>query len=372
MERVYVRLAPGTSISEATRKISQIGATLKRELGDDVRVVLVNVGVPSNARSAMSNPNSGPHAGFIGLALSDPGERKRDQRAIADKARAILNERFPGVETLQWPGGLVASVFANGYIAPLVVEVRSDDLESLSTQTALVAEIARTVPGVCDVFTSFETSYPEVHVDIDRQSAAAAGVSARDAAQVTLEATLGNINGPGVWVDAKNGQSYYVVTGYDTRAVADPAALGQLPVRLAKGGGAVALGTYATIERTTGPIAIERNHASRVAHILMQTEDRDLGSAAAELEGKLRNDGRTAKLDFHMVGQVELMRTTFSGLWLALGLAVMLIFMIASVQFDHCACRWSCCSPFRWRPPGSCWRCSPPAKASRSPRSWVC
>ena len=39
----------------------------------------------------------------------------------ADQMRALLIERYPGVEFLQWPGGLVASVFANGYIAPMVV-----------------------------------------------------------------------------------------------------------------------------------------------------------------------------------------------------------------------------------------------------------
>ncbi len=38
---------------------------------------------------------------------------------------------------------------------------------------------------------------------------------ATDAAQTTLEATTGNINTPGVWVDAANGRAYYVVTFYD-------------------------------------------------------------------------------------------------------------------------------------------------------------
>ncbi len=36
--------------------------------------------------------------------------------------------------------------------------------------------------------------------------------------------------------------------------------------------------------RSLGPIAIERNHLSRVAHVAMQTEGRDTGSAARELE----------------------------------------------------------------------------------------
>jgi multidrug efflux pump subunit AcrB len=78
---------------------------------------------------------------------------------------------------------------------------------------------------------------------------------------------------------------------------------------------------------------IERNHLRRVAHVLMQTERRDIGSAARELERKLRASPTTRDLDFSFVGQVDLMRTTFSGLGVAMALAVMVVFMIMASQF---------------------------------------
>ena len=104
-------------------------------------------------------------------------------------------------------------------------------------------------------------------------------------------------------------------------------------MRIGENGKAVPLGAYGTVRRSVGPIAIERNHLQRVAHVYMQTEGRDIGSAAAELERALRRDPRTRALNFGFVGQVELMRTTFSGLGLALGLAVMVVFMIMASQF---------------------------------------
>jgi multidrug efflux pump subunit AcrB len=270
--------------------------------------------------------------GFIRVALVDPERRRLSQREIADKMRAILNRNYPGVELLQWPGGLVASVFSNGYLAPLVVEVGGDNLEELASQSRAVADVARTVPGIRDVYPSLQIDYPEVRVETDRTRAALVDVSARAAAQTTLEATLGNINTPSVWIDGSNGQSYYVVTSYDGRVVDDPNALARIPVRIGEHG-AVTLGAYATIWRSLGPIAIERNHLQRVAHVLMQTEGRDIGSAARELEDKLRADPRTRDVDFAFVGQVDLMRTTFSGLGLAVGLAIMVVFMIMASQF---------------------------------------
>ena len=54
-------------------------------------------------------------------------------------------------------------------------------------------------------------------------------MTARGAAQATLEATLGNINTPSVWIDPNNGQSYYVVSSYDAAAVADVGGAGRAP-----------------------------------------------------------------------------------------------------------------------------------------------
>jgi multidrug efflux pump subunit AcrB len=65
----------------------------------------------------------------------------------------------------------------------------------------------------------------------------------------------------------------------------------------------------------------------------MQTEGRDIGSAAEELERKLKDDPRTKNIAFRFVGQVDLMRKTFSGLGVAIGLAVMLVFMVMASQF---------------------------------------
>ena len=334
MERIYVRVAPGTSLQDASRQMAEMGKAVADELPKgNVDLVLTNVGSPNNARSAMTSPNNGPHMGFLRLALVDEDKRTLSQREIADKMREILNRRYPGVEFLQWPGGLVASVFSNGYIAPLVVEVRGENLTELEAQARAVAEVARGVPGIRDVRVSLQNDYPEVRVDTTRDEAGLVGVSARAAAQTTLEATLGNINTPSVWIDPSNGQSYYVVTYYDGKAVADPNALAQIPVRISDDGKAVVLGAYGVVRRSVGPIAIERNQLQRAAHVLMQTEGRDIGTAAAELEQKLKVDPRTRSVAFNFVGQVELMNNTFAGLGVAIGLAVMVVFMIMASQF---------------------------------------
>jgi multidrug efflux pump subunit AcrB len=334
MERVYVRMAPGMSLDESARRIGGMAKMLSERLPkEDVELVLTNMGSPGNARSAMTSPNDGPHMGFIRVALSDPGKRKHTQQEIADSMRKLLEERYPGVEFLQWPGGLVASVFSNGYMAPIAVELRNNNLDALEDQARAVADVARSVGGVRDVRVQLETHYPEIHVDTDRSEAGLVGLTSRTVAQATLDATLGDINQPSVWIDPHNGQAYYVVTYYDEKSVPDANAMSQLPARVTPEGKSVTLGSYANIRRAVGPIAIERDHMQRVTEVYMQTEGRDIGSAAKELEDKLKADSRTQGIKTSYVGEVDLMRTTFSGLGLAISLAVMVVFMIMTIQF---------------------------------------
>jgi multidrug efflux pump subunit AcrB len=334
MDMMYVRFSPGISVTDAAKQMTEMGRAVSRELpAGTVKMVVANLGMPQNARSLLVSPNVAPNTGYLRVAFSDPEERKLSQAQIAIQVREILTREFPGVEVLQYPGGLVASVFANGYTAPLVVELHNDNLAELDEQARAVAAVARTVPGIRDARESLQTDYPEIHVDTDREKAGFVGTTEQSAAQTTLDATIGNVNTPGVWIDEHNGQSYYVVTSYDALRLPDTQALAALPVRVNGAGKPVLLGAYGNVRRSLGAVALERNHLERVAHVLMQTEGRDLGTAAAALEDALKKDPRTRDVDARFVGQVALMRNTFSGLGLALGLAVMVVFMIMASQF---------------------------------------
>jgi multidrug efflux pump subunit AcrB len=334
MVGAYFKFTPGTSLDAAAKQVAEMSRVAVDSLPKDtVRLVLTNVGTPANARALITSPNAATHMGFIRLSLVKPDRRKQSQAEITAVLRKTFREHFPGVTFLEWPGGLVASVFQNGYFAPLAVEVRNDNLQILDAQAKAIAEVARTIPGIRDIYPTLETNYPELHVDIDRQEAAMVDVTAKDVAQSTIEATIGNINAPSVWIDPHNGQSYYVVTYDNNDQVSDKTELSQVPVRVGPGGQVIDLGEYGQVRRAIGPISIERNHLQRAAHVIMNTENRDLGSTADALEKALKTDPRTRDIPFSFVGQVELMRDTFSGLGLALGLAVMLVFMIMASQF---------------------------------------
>ena len=55
----------------------------------------------------------------------------------------------------------MASVFANGYLAPIVVELAGDSLDDLYTQSQAVAEVARSVPGSSISIRSCRSTIPK-------------------------------------------------------------------------------------------------------------------------------------------------------------------------------------------------------------------
>jgi multidrug efflux pump subunit AcrB len=334
MDMVYVRFAPGISLPDAAKQLKAMGDAIRTKLPNgSVELVIENMGTPQNARAAIISPNVAANTGYLRVQFADPGARKLSQDELTARIREVLTADFPGVEALQYPGGLVSSVFANGYAAPIAIELRGEHLDELHARASTVMEVARTVPGVRDVRESVQFDYPEIHVDTERAKAGMVGADARAAAQATLDATLGNINAPSVWIDPRNGQSYYVVTFYDPARVQGTQDLAQLPIRVDEEGRPVQIGTYSDIRRVPGPVAVERNHLERAIHVLMQTEGRDIGTVARDLDRALSKDPRTEAVRYQFVGQVDLMRTTFGGLGLALALAVMVVFMIMASQF---------------------------------------
>ena len=232
-------------------------------------------------------------------------------------ARAILTREFPGVEALQYPGGLVASVFANGYTAPSWSRCAATTSTSSTRRPRPSPRWRAPSPASATCSSSLQIDYPEVHVDTDREKAGLVGVTSRergadhargDARQHQHARASGSTP---TTASRTTWSPPTTATQVDRHAGARRAAR----ARQRRPGRPVLLGAYGNIRRALGPIAVERNHLERAAHVLMQTEGRDIGSGRRRPRARRCTPTRapaTSTVDF--VGQVELMRTTFSGL----------------------------------------------------------
>ena len=303
-----------------------------------VEMVVANVGIAAErAQRACRAPTSGPHTGFLRLAFVDPEKRKLSQREIAD-----AGARDPDARASRASRSCSARAASSPASSPTATPRRSSSRCAATTSTSstsrrsAIAEVARTVPGVRDVRASLQTRLPRDprrHRSREGRARRRHARATRRRRRSTRRSATSTRRASGS--TPHNGQSYYVVTYYDGAQVArHERARAAARARGRDGQAGTARRVRRHPSRPSGPIA-DRAQPPRSAPRTCSCRPKGATSAAPPTTSRRRSQAirapATSTYDF--VGQVELMRTTFSGLGLALGLAVMVVFMIMASQF---------------------------------------
>lgn len=330
--RVIVRAPIGTRVEETERIVKRMEEIIRENLKpNEYKTIVANVGIPQG-RSALFTANTGPHSAQVQVYLATPDQRKQSDREIVNALRPKFAGQFPGTTFHFNLGGIVSRVINFGAGNPLEVEQLGYDLP---TAQALSKEIARTMretAGVADVNISREENYPQFEVIVDRQKAAAAGLSQRDIAQATLFSLNSNASvNPSIFTDPATGNQYNVVVQLDEQFRSEKEDLGKLFVTADNK--PIQLSTIAQIRQSTGPVEIERKYQQRLVRVSANPVGRDLGSISEELEEKFRRMPLPRGFTLKLGGQTEQQREAFGSLYFTSLLALILVYMVLASQF---------------------------------------
>jgi HAE1 family hydrophobic/amphiphilic exporter-1 len=255
--------------------------------------------------------------------------------------------------------------------APIVVEVRGQDLDALEEAAAVVERRMRNVPELQDVRSSAREGFPEVRIRFDRDRLAALGLDIREAAETVRAKVQGEVatslrdgdrtvdvdvalsraalrdlddlramtvafvdmgaTGGGVFADA-DAQS--TLPGGMGGALTGSAALDPLTAGGATEPRAIPLSAVAEIEIGRGPAEIRHVDGQRAAVVTASSTVVDLGGVVRALEEEL--DGIPLADDQLVVisGQSEEMEAAQASLLFALALAVFLVYVVMASNFE--------------------------------------
>jgi hydrophobe/amphiphile efflux-1 (HAE1) family protein len=261
VDRAYIilviQLPPGASLSR-TNEVQQ------RVLDIALQVPGVVHGVNFVGFSGATFTNA-PNAGAIFLVLDSFAKRGLHPHLSAPAIQAELNRRLSKIED-----GLVIAVLpppvrgiGNAAGFRLMVEDRGGHsaTELREAATALMARAGKT-QGVAQVFTLFETSTPQVYLDIDRTKAQLLGVNVQDVFNA-LQVFIGSS-----YVNDFNlfGRTFRVMAqarDEDRRAIADV-----LKIRVRNSNGdTVPLGSFTTVRDISGPYRVPRYNLYPAAEV---------------------------------------------------------------------------------------------------------
>jgi HAE1 family hydrophobic/amphiphilic exporter-1 len=284
--------------------------------------MFAGVGIGERRQGGSSNE------GMIFAILKSKRDRERTTQELVPLAREAL-ARIPGQQARVFD---LSNMMGNVSGGDFAFEIRGNvdllELDELSDR--FVAELQKR-GGYYDLDKSLKLGLPEVRVLPDREKAAALGVDARSLA-LTIQAMIGGLD---IATFKEEGRRYDVRMRLEEHARSDPASIQQLFVRT-RGGGVVEMRNLVDIQVGAAPSEITRMDRQRSVTISGNLEEKELGTAVAEareIAAEILPEGVTLGLS----GQAEAFQEGVAAFGLALGLAVLVIYMVLAAQFESLA-----------------------------------
>jgi len=325
---IAIETPPGSSLDYTTLKAEEVARMIRAR--PEVQYTYTTVG-SSTGSGAVDNAS-------IYVHLTPKRARKLSQ----DELGQIVRRQMRSI------GGATAYTFASGFGGAqkqLQLQLQGPDQNTLNRYAEQIRRIVASTPGAVDVGLSTRGQKPEVDVRVNRGLAGTLGVSLNQLA-TSLRFAFAGVDA-GTWVDP-SGISRYVHVRLAPSARENAADLATLPVMIASAGapapsgtsaapsGApafVPLGQVAQIVPSFGPSQIDHYQRERVVSIGANVEGASFGNVSQAVMRKLRDVQLPAGYHVSAGGQAQSQSEVFGSIFVALGVAVMLMYLILVVQF---------------------------------------
>jgi HAE1 family hydrophobic/amphiphilic exporter-1 len=312
-----VETPPGANLDYLRQKVQETIAVAQRY--PEVTYTFASAG---GASGAVDKSN-------IYLKLRPKADRLADGQRGAEEVAAALREDVKRV------GGAQVSVYTNDFSGEqkqISLELRGNDKAALQIVADQYLEAVKSTPGAVDVALSTKGQKPELTVEVDRALAGSMGLSIGQVAQAIRPAFAGLDAGD--WVDPTN-QTRKVMVRLSPEARARTTDLAQLPVAVGQGPNAalIPLQQVARIRNELGPAIVNHLDRENVIKVEANIAGRSLTEVTADIESKTARISMPPGVQVSQGGQVEQQNEVFVNVFIALGVAVALMYLILVIQF---------------------------------------
>jgi multidrug efflux pump subunit AcrB len=334
---MHVRTQVGTRVEEAANQFADVQKAIRKIIPPgEIETMADNIGMPISGINMTYNNTGviGPQDGDVQIKLKEGHE---PTEGYVKLLREKLPAQFPGLSFAFLPADIVNQILNFGAPAPIDLEIRGANLEgNFAHANKLLAKIRR-IPGVADARIQQSARSPTFNVDVDRTRAQFVGLTERDVANSLVVNLAGSSQvAPTYYLDPNNGVSYSIVMQTPQYQLDSLSSLETLPMTAPGVPTPLILGGIANITRTTSNAVVSQYDIQSMVQIYATPQGRDLGAVAADIR-KVVNEtsGELPKgSSVVLVGQVQTMENSFSGLLFGLLGAVVLIYLLIVVNFQ--------------------------------------
>jgi hydrophobic/amphiphilic exporter-1 (mainly G- bacteria), HAE1 family len=315
---VTTEAAQGTSFDNLVRYQRIVSSVIGR---DPAVARLV-----STVGGSASNTLGGPNLGQIVVTLVP----RHDRSELVDEVIERLRPQLAGLPGMQVYMQNPPTIRIGGQVSksPYQYSIQAADKTRLYATARTLLKRLATVPGIQDLTSDLEVTSPQVNVDIDRDKAAAVGVTASQ-----IENAFYDAYGPR-WVSTIYApvNEYKVLLELAPQFQSDPAALSLLYF---KGTGPlVPLDTLATVKQQVGPQTV--SHAGQLPATTISfglAPGASLGSVLTRV-GEVATETLPSDVTGQFQGAAKAFAGALTNLALLLVIAILVVYIVLGVLYE--------------------------------------
>ncbi|MFO0850081.1 MAG: efflux RND transporter permease subunit [Gemmataceae bacterium] len=326
---IQVRAPSNLRLDATERRIVEVEQAIAEAVPPhELQTVVSELGL-NNDWSAAYSANAGQQDTVIRLQLTPDRTKSAQEYAVVLRKHLAADPRFADLEISFDTGGMVSAALNFGASSPIDIQVTGGTPDQKFEAAARIRRLVAGVPGAADVRVLQRNDAPYLTMEVDRQKAASLGLSARDVVMQVVTAMNSSIAlTRNFWIDPKSGNQYFVAVQYPD----DPNfRMGDLQNVFATGTNqkeTVRLSTLVTVRETTQPVEFNHVGLKRVVDVLVNTENRDIGSVAADIGRRLKGLDLPKGMKAELRGEYARMNESFDSLAVGLGLASVLVYLL--------------------------------------------
>jgi CzcA family heavy metal efflux pump len=309
----------GTSLQETDRVLRHIEQFLR----ETPEIESYSRRTGARLALAIAEPNTGD---FL-IKLKKKRDRSLDD--VTSELRKKITRSEPGID-VEFPHILEDLV---GDLAwspqPIEIKVAHNDERVYKEVTQSIEEWLPKVRGVVDIVNQTIVIGPSVNFRVDPEKAARAGFGVNDVANLETAILDGELASNMIRGDRQIGIRVRYPAAYRTNIEQLENLLLTSPT-----GATVPLSSVAHVEMVQGQTEIHRENLRNMSAVTARLENRDLGSAMAEIRERLFKEVQIPPgTDIEFGGLYQIQRESFLGLTQVLLGSILLIFIILVFEF---------------------------------------
>jgi multidrug efflux pump subunit AcrB len=326
----------GTRVGETEVMVLRVLDEIQKVAGaNNVAVTLGYVGTqpPAYPINTIFLWTSGPHEAVLRVALKS--DASMSVAKLEEQLRAKLPGIFPGSQFSFEAGDIVSQTMNFGAPTPVEVAVNGPNLqEDRGYAEKLLAELGK-VPALRDLQFEQPLEYPSVEVNVNRELAGQLGVSAEQVGKSLVAATSSSrFVTPNYWADPRSGIAYQVQVELPQPQVASIEDIANIPITRSDASHPL-IGDVAQVRNSTMVGEYDRLNGQRMITISANVVGEDLGRVASRVDKVIERVGNPPRgVTVRIRGQIAPMHETLTNLAIGLGLAILVIFLLLSANFQ--------------------------------------